>query len=197
MDTPDAEVLTAIGPELLAGETILWSGRPSTKVIFHSEDLLLIPFTLIWGGGVTAMAYKIFRDGRLSGSVPDLMLIVFVIVGQYIIWGRFFFAHWKKKRIFYAITNRRVVVVADTTRRKVVSSFIDTLQTLSKDASSENRGTVRFGASEPIWFRGMAIMDSMRVEDVPVFRDIEDVDSVYRLVYELREKARSTASFTG
>jgi hypothetical protein len=36
------------------------------------------------------------------------------------------------------------------------------------------------------------VWDGMSVGDVPVLRDIEDVDSIYRLVSEQRERLRET-----
>jgi hypothetical protein len=37
-------------PDLLTGETIEWTGRPSPAVMFHQEDWLAVPFSLLWGG---------------------------------------------------------------------------------------------------------------------------------------------------
>jgi hypothetical protein len=42
--------LEIIQPELLTGESVLWTGQPSTAVIFHKEDAMLVPFSLFWGG---------------------------------------------------------------------------------------------------------------------------------------------------
>ena len=67
--TPDS--LAAIQPELTSGESILWAGQPNTRVIFHKEDLFLIPFSLMWGG------FAIFWEGAGRGTgvllahVPD------------------------------------------------------------------------------------------------------------------------------
>jgi hypothetical protein len=36
----------------------------------------------------------------------------------------------------------------------------------------------------------------MSIGDMPLFRDIDDLDYVYRLVSDLREKARSPQSFS-
>jgi len=36
--------------EVLPGEKIEWTGRPNPAVIFHQEDWLVIPFSLMWGG---------------------------------------------------------------------------------------------------------------------------------------------------
>jgi hypothetical protein len=39
-----------LSSELLPGETVQWTGRPNSAVIFHREDWALIPFSLLWGG---------------------------------------------------------------------------------------------------------------------------------------------------
>jgi hypothetical protein len=36
--------------ELLSDEAIEWTGRPNPAVVFHREDLYMIPFSLLWGG---------------------------------------------------------------------------------------------------------------------------------------------------
>jgi hypothetical protein len=45
-----SDVLAQIQPELLSGESLLWSGQPLRRVIFHQRDLFTIPFSLLWGG---------------------------------------------------------------------------------------------------------------------------------------------------
>ena len=55
---PDS--LTAIQPELTSGESVLWAGQPNNRVIFHNEDLFLIPFSLLWGG------FAIFWEGGVA-----------------------------------------------------------------------------------------------------------------------------------
>jgi hypothetical protein len=64
---------------------------------------------------------------------------------------------------------------------------------LIKESGSIGIGTLRFSQSESMWSgrRGWGAWDEMAVGTMPPFIDIEDVDSVYRLVSDLREKARS------
>jgi hypothetical protein len=191
--------LIVIQPELTSGESILWTGQPSTRVVFHKEDLFLIPFSLLWGG------FAIFWEGAVagywgsSGTCPAhqwafgmIWGIPFVVIGQYVIWGRFLYAAWRKKRTHYAVTNRRVIVVQDGWKRQMASTYIDTLPTLIKEGGSIGIGTLRFAQSESMWSgrRGWEAWDGMAVGTVPTFIDIEDVDSVYRLVSDLREKVR-------
>jgi hypothetical protein len=194
---PDS--LRAVQPELTSGETVLWAGQPSNSVLFHKEDVLLVPFSLLWGG--FAIFWELGASGfwdknpRLEGPSLFMMLwgIPFVLIGQYLIWGRFVLAAWKKKRTHYALTNRRVMVVQDGWKRQMASAYIDTLPTLVKEGSSKGTGTLRFAQSGSIWsgWSGWGGWDVMSIGDTPTFRDIEDVDSVYQLVSQLREKART------
>lgn len=49
VDIHDA-VLEEIERELQAGERLLWSGQPLTKIVFHPSDWTAVPFSLMWGG---------------------------------------------------------------------------------------------------------------------------------------------------
>lgn len=185
--------------ELLSGENILWSGQPEGSAIFHKEDAYLIPFSFLWGGFTifweAAAAGLVWFNGR-SAAPSFFMLwgIPFVLVGQYLIWGRFLYTAWLKKRTFYAVTNRRAIVIQNGWKRQMASAYIDSLPTLIKEASSNGIGTLRFSPSQPVWRgtqQGWGAWNALAVGDTPAFVDIEDVDSVYRLVSDTREKLRS------
>jgi hypothetical protein len=36
--------------ELLPEERIEWTGQPDPSIVFHREDWMAIPFSLMWGG---------------------------------------------------------------------------------------------------------------------------------------------------
>jgi hypothetical protein len=194
----DQAAYEAIQPELLNGESVLWAGCPSLSVIFHKEDFLAIPFSLLWGG------FAIFWEGAVSGfwastgkrhtasQIPfQLWGIPFVLMGQYMIWGRFFFDAWNKHRTFYAVTNRRILVVQNIRRRRFASTYIDTLPTIDKESRSDGIGTLRFNEQPPVFGQRRNGMpwNSMIVNGVPVFRDIDRVDDVHNLIAGLREQA--------
>lgn len=188
--------------ELTSGESVLWASRPDSRVVFHKEDLFLVPFSFLWGGFAIfwesgVMGY--WGTGSRSGSpwiFGMIWGIPFVLVGQHMIWGRFFHAAWKKRRTYYAVTNRRVIVVQNGWRRQVASSYIDSLPTLIKESTSSGGGTLRFIQAEPRWSgrRGWSAWDSMTMGTIPSFVDVDEVDYVYRLVSDLREKARTAKS---
>ena len=188
----------AVQSELIPGESVAWAGQPAPGVIFHKEDALLIPFSLMWGG------FAIFWEAGVTGlwghaqlwSFGALWGVPFVLVGQYFIWGRFFYAAWLKKRTQYAVTNRRVLVVQNGWKRQVASAYVDTLPTLIKEVSARGIGTLRFAEVQPMWSRqgGWGAWNGLGIGGTPTFVDIPEVDSVYRLVSDLREKARTSKS---
>lgn len=200
MQQIDPNSVTAIQPELTSGENVVWAGQPSGAVVFHKEDALLVPFSLLWGG--FAVFWELGAAG-FRGSGPRsgnpwvfgmLWGIPFVLIGQYMIWGRFFYAAWKKRRTHYAITNRRVIVVQNCWKHQMASVYLDTLPALIKEGGSNGIGTLRFSQAESMWSgrRGWGAWDGMTVGSVPTFVDVEPVDYLYRLVSDLREKARTT-----
>ena len=187
----------AIQPELTPGESVLWAGQPSPRITFHRQDLFFIPFSLMWGG------LAIFWEAGVAGfwgssgtrlRGPWLLGLIwgipFVVIGQYLIWGRFLYAAWEKKRIHYAVTNRRLIAVRSGSSRLMASCYIDTLLTLIKEGRSNGIGTLRF-AEVPAAANGRSTWASWDGLAVPSFVDIDDVDSVYRLVSDLRERTRA------
>jgi len=197
MATIDPQAAMRVQPEMLSGENVYWAGMPNPSVIFHSDDWYAIPFSLLWGG------FTIFWEASVlgywgngpRGGTPSLFMTIwgipFVVIGQYFIWGRFLLDAWLKRRTFYAVTNRRVLVVQEGWKRKISSTFLEAIPNVEREGVM--MGTLWFGTKYPLIVgrsqRGRSL-SRISIGDVPVFADIEDVDSVYRLVMELKEKAR-------
>lgn len=183
--------------ELSNGESLVWTGKPNPNIIFHPSDWYMIPFSLLWGG------FAIFWEGGVTGffgftkgdHVPSFMVlwgIPFVLIGQYFIWGRFFYAAWKKKRILYAITNRRVLVLSLPPQAKIISSFIESISAIDRDIHANGSGTLKFGQIVNQWGRGgnFNSMDGLYLNaGVPVFVDIDDAANVYGIVADHRTHA--------
>jgi len=185
--------------ELSGDESILWTGQPNPKVIFRREDIFRIPFSLMWGG------FAIFWEAMVLGLHPwggeakapfdwffVLWGIPFVLVGQYMIWGRFVYDAWKKRRIFYAVTTRRVLAL-DTSRRarRLSAAFIDQLPVIRKTVRSDGIGSLAFGPVPPNARQSHIVWNQYHVGAVPVFRDIDGAENVYRLVLRQREERSS------
>jgi hypothetical protein len=186
----------ALQSELLPGETLLWTGQPSSRVIFHKEDLFLIPFSLMWGG------FAIFWELGVTGSFGQLRTapffftlwgIPFVVIGQYLIWGRFIYSAWKKRKIVYGLTARRVLILDTAWKRSLQATYIDQIPVIEKTLRSDGIGTLRFGYPPPQTGRGynsrsVSNWDGLGTGGVPSFVDIEDAEGVYSMVANLRGK---------
>jgi hypothetical protein len=92
---------------ILPGERLYWRGAPDPGVIFGPEDAYLIPFSLLWGGFAIFWEIGVSRQGLVFGMVWG---IPFVLIGLYLIFGRFFYKRWNRRRTRYAISDQRIIV---------------------------------------------------------------------------------------
>ena len=104
-------------PYLLSGERTLWFGQPKQGLALSGKDALLIPFSLMWGGFAifwNAMVWLAPFDGSAEGS-PDwffkLWGLPFLVIGLYLIFGRFFHDAYLRKKLFYAVTDQRILTL--------------------------------------------------------------------------------------
>jgi hypothetical protein len=183
--------IDAFSSELQPEETIQWSGQPNVSIIFHREDWLAIPFSLMWGGfsifWMIAVSIGQNKPDHSFGFFGIIWGTPFVVVGQYLIWGRFIHQRWKKKRTYYALTNRRALIVEYGFRNRTSSSaFFDSIPTVDKRVRHDGIGSIGFGgpvASEWQWGKNKG-------PQTPTFYDVENADALYQTVLRLQDQAR-------
>jgi hypothetical protein len=170
---------------LQPGEKILWTGRPDPSRLVSRTDAFLIPFSFMWGG------FAIVWEGSvLLTSAPIffwLWGIPFVVIGQYLIWGRFLYKRWDRRRTVYALTNQRALILRGGS---IQSVFLNQLPAINQSVRADGSGSIEFGSS-PGWNgRGYWANTGMDFfspgNGVPAFYDIPEVAKVYRLVNEQR-----------
>jgi hypothetical protein len=203
MGTIDPQAAAIVQTELMSGESVYWAGMPNRGVIFHSDDWYVVPFSLLWGGFAIfweASVLGYWGKGPRSGG-PALFMAIwgipFIVMGQYMIWGRFLYDAWLKRRTYFAVTNRRVLTVQEGWKRKASSMYLEAIPSIEREGTAT--GTLWFGTKYPIFTgRGSGkktrSMSRFSLGEVPVFADIDDVDSVYRVIMDLREKARKESN---
>lgn len=86
----DAE--SAVRDQRGAGEHLLWSGKPKAGLRLRAGDVFMIPFSLMWGGFAVFWEWSVISSG--APFFFKLWGIPFVLVGVYMIAGRFFQASW-------------------------------------------------------------------------------------------------------
>ena len=104
-------------PELLPGERLLWTGQPSARIVFHPSDWIAVPASilfalicLLWEFNVIAHFFGHPGQHR-ARLLQALIALPFLLLSQYLLWGRFFHTAWKKHRTFYALTSKRILVL--------------------------------------------------------------------------------------
>ncbi len=150
--------------------------------MLRKADMLMIPFSLFWGGFAIFWEYNAIRSG--SGPVFILFGSVFVAIGLYIIAGRFFHDIHRRRGIIYGLSDKRMIFL---TRSGVKSVHIDEGRNVEYQRHGNGRGTLQFGRSgfdSFVRFYGSLAGWSGRPV-VPTFQRIEDSDCVYAEVKRL------------
>jgi hypothetical protein len=189
-------------PDLLRDERVVWAGQPAAGFRFSSADIFLVPLSLLWGGFAIFWEAGVLGFWGGKGPAPWFFLlwgVPFVLVGQYMIWGRFVYKAYRNRRTIYAITDRRVLILTTTRARRLQSLFLNQLPTINKSVRRDGSGSLEFGSS-PTWGFGAYTSSALdfdfsggRSGAVPAFYDISDVDSVYQLVMRLKTELGQTA----
>jgi hypothetical protein len=129
--------------ELSSGEKLIWSGQPLMGMRFRKQDTFLIPFSLLWGG------FAIFWEwGVINSKAPfffRLWGIPFVLVGLYLIFGRFFVDAKQREKTFYGLTSERIIIISGFFSRNVRSLNLKTLSEINLDEKPDGSGTIAFG----------------------------------------------------
>jgi hypothetical protein len=185
-------------PHLLAGERLIWTGKPEPGHLLTRADFLLVPmsllvfcFALFWEAGVLGL----FSSGR--GAAPllfPLWGLPFVLAGLYMLVGRFVYKAYAKGRTFYALTDQRALVLSTVWGTRLQSAFIQTLPGISIDGGNGPGavGTVVFSDQPPSQFAnsgipGWMLNRSSRSEPL-MFSDLRDPQAVYAMVGDLRKR---------
>jgi hypothetical protein len=189
-----------IQPELLAGESLLWAGQPQKKVLFHKQDWSMIPFSLMFGGFAIFWEWGVMGGlDKSGGHPPDFMIlfgIPFVLIGQFMIWGRFFYIAWRKGRTYYGATNKRVIVLNAGSTRRITDRYFANIDSVSLSVRTDGIGTIEFSPAAiynpSFWPTGRRRSNQMDIDlSQPVFYDIEDARNVYELIQAQRQKKAS------
>jgi hypothetical protein len=188
VESPEAQA--RLQPYLLAGERFLWNGQPDPHRLLSTKDIFLIPFSLMWGGFAIVWEGSVLLFAHGSGGPPIFFVlwgIPFVVVGQFLIWGRFLAKRWDRGRTIYALTDQRVLILKG---RSLQSMFLSQLPNITQSSRADGSGSLELGGgSGPIGYGVWANtgMDLFSMGRNPfAFYDIPDVTQVYRLINQAR-----------
>lgn len=174
--------------ELNPGERIIWSGQPHQGLMLRPTDAFMIPFSLLWGG------FAIFWEfGVVSSGAPFFFMIMgipFVLVGLYMVLGRFFVDSLLRSKTFYALTNERAIIISGLFNQNTKSLDLRKLPEINLSTKGNGRGTITFGASHPMaWmYAGSGFPSMGRYNVAPSFEVIDDARTVYQHIKRLQRE---------
>ena len=163
--------------ELGSGEKLLWSGQPAAGIRFVPADLMMIPFSLLWGGFALFWEYTVLKSGTASWFFA-LWGIPFVLMGVYMIIGRFFFDAHRRARTAYGLTPERVIIISGVFSRETRSLPLKQLPEIAVSERSDGTGTIVFGTQSPLaptWmgsWPGSARFKPAQFESIPRAREV-------------------------
>ena len=174
------EIANQLAAELGPRETLLWSGRPRRGIVVRASEWVTMPFALMWGG------FAVFWEWQVIHSNAPVFLVLwgvpFVLVGLYLIVGRFFVDARLRERTIYAVTNERILIVSGLFGRNVRSLGLRGLSDLSLRETGNGEGSILFGSGAPYGRRRGALG--------PRFELVANARNVYEIIREAQHAAK-------
>ncbi|MEZ2219204.1 PH domain-containing protein [Rhizobium sp. RCC_161_2] len=174
----------------LPGEKLLWQGRPKQGLMFSRKDLLLVPFSLMWGGFAVFWESMVARQAN-APLFFKLWGLPFVLIGLYLIVGRFALDAFVRARTQYAVSDQRIMVLREGWFSKLLTVPLGQLQTLDLDQNGNGTGTISFGNDVQIGYgrRGGGIgLWTPALSNTPKFLGIADVRETFDLIQRARNR---------
>lgn len=192
----DYDAQRVVQQELRAGERLLWSGQPAQGVRLQPGDVLMIPFSLVWTGFACFWVWSAVQSG--APLLFSLFGVPFILVGLYIVLGRFVAEARRRARTYYGITTERAVILRAGGRREITSLDIRSLNDIQLREGSRRAGTIVLkptgaGFGNMTAYMGAGWPGASRFMP-PAFEQIPDVRAVYELLHDARKEAEASGS---
>ncbi len=137
-----------IRSELAAGEHVIWCGQPRQGLTLRGSDAFAIPFSLFFA------CFAVFWIQSAASSGAPLPFVLFgapfVVVGLYLVLGRFFVEAKQRAGTFYAVAPQPGIIRSGIFSKSVNSLPLKSLQELSLSERSDVTGTITSGTQHPM-----------------------------------------------
>ena len=173
-------------------ERVLWSGQPRQGLTLRASDGYLIPFSLVWCAFVSFWEWSVLHSG--APVFMRLWGIPFILIGLYLVVGRFFVDAALRRSTLYAVTDERILIIAGIWSRETTSLQLRTLEQVSLSANASGVGTITFGRGSaqnrygmfgtlPGWPGARRVLP-------PMFELIPDAPAVANLIRDNQQTAK-------
>lgn len=141
---------------LEAGEKIIWTGQPKQGMMFSAFDVWMVIFGFIWTSGVLGWIYAAWEAAIWFAMFG----LPFLLVGLYLIFGKFYFDTRSRASAIYAITNRRVIITFRYFRKRFFSYEYAKFVDIALRENSDKSGTIYFYFPDK-WSRDTEVVRSV------------------------------------
>jgi hypothetical protein len=123
-----------------------------------------------------------------------LFSLPFVLVGLYLLIGRFVIDAKERANTYYGVSNERIIIISGLFSRKIKSLNLDTLSDLSLTESRNGSGVITFGPVPP-WFAGYGMHGGVwpGMNIVPNFEQVREAREVYEVIRVDQRNAKQGA----
>lgn len=176
--------------DLAPGERIIWQGQPRQGFRLAPQDAFAVPFAAFWLFSVL-MIFLLAFSGEMKEVDPlaYFILPVFLVIGLYMLLGRFLVDRAARRRTFFYLTTERAFIKAGLWRPSCRSVNLVGTPEIRFQGGRNGCGTVRFGSPSmfgmmpPSWPGANQFLP-------PAFDDIEDAERVYNLALKAQREAK-------
>jgi hypothetical protein len=200
--TLEGEADSRLATELVPGERVMWRGSPEADRWFFRQDMVLVPFSLMWGGFAIFWETSVLLSRHARNSIVFAIWgVPFVIVGLYLIFGRLYARRRTRERTRYVLTDRRAIVLAPAWwggGERSSSIWLGSYPPVERQRHRDGTGTLWIGPLAPgqRWLGGETAWPFMRMigTSALTFADVPDVDRIYALIRGQLSAASSPTS---
>ena len=185
-----------VGSYLRSDEKLLWKGRPQQGLRLYGQDVFMIPFSLIWGGGVLA-AFTVGGTAFAAMPFPFVLFpLIFGVAAIYITVGRLIHDAWIRSNTEYALTDRRVLILKSGLGSDLTALDVGRIDQVRFKPRGD-RGDIVFGRESGLFglfgarsFKASFALWVPAMSDTPQFIGVEKARRLYDQIEGLRAQAR-------
>ncbi len=108
--------------------------------------------------------------------------IPFVVIGLYLVFGRFFVAAREVNNTWYAVTSKRILIQSGTFRQNFSEFDLATLPYLQLVGLQRDVGTILFAAQNPFSIATIPGWPMNNAQTVPGFQTVSNAREVYEII---------------
>ncbi len=164
---------------LQPNETLLWEGQPNTRR-FLLRGWWAIPFYILW------CSFAFFWESSVLAKNDSTFFrlwgIPFILIGLYLVFGRFFVAAREANNTWYAVTDRRILIQGGMFRQNFTELDLPRLPYVQLSELQGDAGTITFGTPSPFGSFAIPGWPMSNAQIVPAFQSIPNAREVYEII---------------